>query len=245
MAQTAAPGLAWDYYTAPDFLHQKASTWDGTWFLDHPDEDGLVRIGFQPCLPEGVTRDQLYSALRRCPKSSRAYWRAASLLGHHTACMGYFSSCGDAQRLLARILTIEPDVRVRATLRCAGFAPGEAPSAGDRTSEYRKWVEGGCFVLRLSPTSALLSFHPEGSKGWMNLMRLFLERTLPGSAARARYFWPPAMMQNFQGFAAVLAAELTADFIAAGRITQKGRERTKLREKEHTKAVLISQAQPA
>jgi hypothetical protein len=245
MAQTSTPGLAWDYYSVPECLGQKASSRDGTWFLDPPDEDGLVRIGFQPCLPEGVTRDRLYSALRRCPKSSRTYWRAASLLGHHTACMGYFSSSRDAQRLLARILTIEPDVRVKATLRCAGFAPGEAPSAGDLTSEYRKWVEGGCFVLRLSPTSALLSFYPEGSKGWINLMRLYLERTLPGSAARARYWWPPAMMQNFQGFAAVLAAELTADFIATGRTTQKGRERTRLRETAHTKAVLISRAQAA
>jgi hypothetical protein len=245
MVQTSTPDLAWEYSTAPEFLHQKASSRDGTWFLDHPDEDGLVRIGFQPCLPEGVTRDRLYSALRRGPKSSRAYWRAASLLGHHRACMGYFSSCGDAQRLLARILSIDPDVRVKATVRCADFVPSEPPSDGERISEYRKWVDEGCFVLRLCPTSALLSFHPEGSKGWINLMRLYLERSTPGIADRARYWWPPAMMQNFQGFAAVVAAELTADFIATGRTTQKGREVARLREKEHTKAAIISRAQAA
>jgi hypothetical protein len=76
-------------------------------------------------------------------------------------------------------------------------------------------------------------------------MRLILERTPPGSPARVRYCWPPAMMQNFQGFAAVLAAELTTDYIDTGRITQKGRERAKLHEKEDTKAVLISRAQAA
>ncbi len=190
--------------------------------LDHPSEEGLVRVGFQLPMPKGVTLMAHLNAMEVAQSvadpNSVAYWRAARTYPHQGPEQGYFAGHAMAHHVLADRFRPEVSNDIGENLRTAGF-----------TCEYdNTWSrKARCGRLQITVVDeglnqgVHLGFNRRGSRFRTNLMRLMLSR-VGGTGTTVHAVWPTRMASLL---ALVQCAIEAADFADATGLTGPKRAR--------------------
>jgi hypothetical protein len=170
------------------YRHEEGATPEGTFSLDHPGEDGLVRVAFQLPMPEGISLEAHMETQRAARAAaepgSRAYWQVARTYPSTGTEQGYFASHAMAHALIAAAGARGPEGDVAAILTAGGFRRVH----GDT---WERKAPCGRLCIALHDEIVHLRFERRGSRYWTNLLRLAL--SWRGHTGMVYAAWPAFM----------------------------------------------------